>query len=186
MNQIQTVIAELQSLPRESFWPVGPKTAQLLKDKVIQLNAQNVLEIGTSRGYSGLWFCDGLTQTGGHLYTVESHAERFEVATSNFAKAGVSNIVSQIKGHAPECIHELPANLKFDLALIDATKAETQDHFESIWPRLNPNGEIIIDNVQSHQEVFKPFFQYLEQNQITYEFLDIDFGLLHIKKSETN
>lgn len=183
MNQIQAVIEELQNLPRESFWPVGPETAQLLKDKVIELNAQNVLEIGTSRGYSGLWFCQGLLQTGGHLYTIESHAERFNIATENFAKAGVVNLVTQIKGHAPECIYELPPELKFDLALIDATKAETKDHFESIWPRLNPNGEIIIDNVQSHQEVFQTFFEYLDQNQISYQFFDIDFGLLHIKKA---
>lgn len=184
MNQIQAVIAELQDLPRESFWPVGPETAQLLKDKVIELNAQNVLEIGTSRGYSGLWFCYGLMQTGGHLYTVESHAERFSIATENFAKAGVTNLVTQIKGHAPECIYELPADLRFDLVLIDATKVETKDHFESIWPRLSLKGEIIIDNVQSHQEVFQPFFEYLDQNQIPYQFLDIDFGLLHIKKGE--
>lgn len=182
MSQIQTVIAELQNLPRESFWPVGPETARLLKDKVIQLNAQNVLEIGTSRGYSGLWFCDGLIQTGGRLYTVESHTERYNIATENFTKAGVTNIVTQIKGHAPECIYELPKDLKFDLVLIDATKAETKDHFESIWPRLNPNGEIIIDNVQSHQAIFQPFFEYLDQKQIPYQFLDMDFGLLLIKK----
>jgi len=35
------------------------------------VGAKNIIEIGTSTGYSGLWFCLALQRTGGHLTTFE-------------------------------------------------------------------------------------------------------------------
>src|ERR1700680_2510885 len=43
------------------------KTLRVLTEAV---GARKVLEIGTSTGYSGLWFCLALRATGGHLTTL--------------------------------------------------------------------------------------------------------------------
>ena len=44
---------------------------RLLRIFVESSNAQNVVEIGTSNGYSALWLCLGLRTTGGRLTTFE-------------------------------------------------------------------------------------------------------------------
>ena len=60
----------------------------------------NVVEIGTSNGYSGLWFSLALRKTGGHLTTFDIDEGRFQLAKANFAKAGVSELITQVLGDA--------------------------------------------------------------------------------------
>ena len=107
------------------------------------------MEIGTSTGYSGIWLALGLNETGGHLYTIESHKkERYQIAQENFRKSGLKNITS-ILGHAPE---DLPLEPKFfDMAFFDATKNEHLSYFLALKDRINPGGTIITDNIASHR-----------------------------------
>lgn len=176
MTKIQEVRAELEKLPREKFWQIGAKTGNLLKNTVIEVDAKTVLEIGTSSGYSALWIIEGLKQTSGHLHTIESNDGRFDIARSSFEKAEVESYVTQIKGHAPECIPDI----NVDLVFIDATKKETVNFIKSIYPRLNKGGRIIIDNVNSHIEKFAETFEYLEKENMDYKKLDIEDGLIII------
>lgn len=63
----------------------------------------NILEIGTSNGYSGVWLARAVKRIGrGRVFTVESHAKRYELAGRNFLKEGVADTVVRILGHAPE------------------------------------------------------------------------------------
>ena len=76
--------------------------------------ARNVVELGTSNGYSGLWFILALTKTGGHLTTFDIDKGRFEMARNNFKKAGVDGIVTQVLGDA----HKEVARLKDPIDLL--------------------------------------------------------------------
>ena len=67
---------------------------------------KNVLELGSSSGYSGLWICESLLKTGGHLYS-ESHAERSQICRQTFEDANVAHIVTPIK-IMPEVFQRLP------------------------------------------------------------------------------
>ncbi|MFF4487915.1 O-methyltransferase [Streptomyces sp. NPDC001544] len=49
-----------------------------------------VLEIGTSNGYSAIWFADALRDTGGRLTTVEIDGERAATARRNLVRAGLA------------------------------------------------------------------------------------------------
>ena len=69
---------------------------------------RNVVELGTSNGYSGLWFSLALSKTGGRLTTFDIDKGRFEMARNNFKKAGVDGIVTQVLGDA----HKEVARLK--------------------------------------------------------------------------
>ena len=53
------------------------------------IDAKTVVEIGTSTGISGLWFCMALQRTGGKLTTYEIDKRRAGLARAHFAKAGV-------------------------------------------------------------------------------------------------
>jgi caffeoyl-CoA O-methyltransferase len=178
MNNLLLVRDNLGSLAQERFWRIGEKTGVFLQSLLSLKAAKSVLEIGTSSGYSALWMLEVLRQTKGHLWTIESHSERFEIASENFKKAKVEKYVTQIKGHAPEAIVSLPEELNFDFVFIDATKAETKLHFEASFNRLNPGGIIVIDNIATHREKFEDFFSFLNERGIAYEEKDIEAGLL--------
>lgn len=184
MNRnIETVLKELRVLQErgEQYWNIAEPSAVFLNMLVRILNAQNVLEVGTSNGWSGLYLCDALVDTKGKLYTIESHKARFEFAEQNFKKADVSDIVTQIKGHAPEAAIEFFGNDKpiFDLILLDATKEETISYVEAFKPFCRKGTVIIVDNVNSHKEALAKFLQYIkEREDIKSMKLDIGAGLL--------
>lgn len=184
MNRnIETVLRELKALQErgEQYWNIAEPSAVFLNMLVRILNAKNVLEVGTSNGWSGLYLCDALADTKGKLYTIESHGERFALASQNFKKADILDIVTQIKGHAPEAVIEFFGNdkPKFDLILIDATKEETISYFETFKPFCKKGTVIVVDNINSHKEALFKFLQYMkEREDIKSVKLDIGAGLL--------
>jgi predicted O-methyltransferase YrrM len=108
--------------------------------------AKSVVEIGTSTGYSGLWFCLALQSTGGHLTTFELDHGRATMARGHFKEAGVDNLVTIVEGDA----HQNVAKLKgpVDLAFIDADKDGYVDYLNKVLPLVRPGGLILAHNVE--------------------------------------
>lgn len=182
MDYNPVIKSELEKLPHNQYWQIPVDGAEYLKQTVLRLKPTNVLEIGTSSGYSALWIIEGFLQAGlfnSKLYTIESHKGRFEFAQENFSNAGASNHIIQIQGHAPEAI---PKDTTFDLAFFDGTKNQTSGFFDSVWPLLSPGGEILVDNVISHANKMQPFFDHLKSLQIPFEVLEIGAGICRVKK----
>ena len=109
--------------------------------------ARNVVEIGTSNGYSGLWFSLALSKTGGHLTTFDIDTGRFQMAKDNFKKAGVDCMVTQVLGNA----HKEVARLKdpIDLLFIDADKQGYLDYLTKLLPLVRPGGLVVAHNMAS-------------------------------------
>jgi caffeoyl-CoA O-methyltransferase len=109
-------------------------------------DAKNVVEIGTSTGFSGLWFCLALQRTAGHLTTFEIDHSRAAMAREHFKKAGVEKIVTVVEGDA----HAEVAKLKtpIDVAFIDADKAGYVDYLNKVLPLVRPGGLILAHNVE--------------------------------------
>lgn len=107
-------------------------------------DAKNVVEIGTSTGFSGLWFCLALQATGGHLSTFEIDHQRASMAREHFKDAGVEKMVNVVEGDA----HVQIATLKgpVDVAFIDAEKGGYVDYLNKILPLVRPGGLILAHN----------------------------------------
>lgn len=176
---VEKVLLALEEQGRhENFWNVPRSTAVLLHEMVMMSEAKNVLEIGTSNGYSGIFLADAARRVGGRLYTVESHNERFELAALNFTKAGVVDVITQVKGHAPEVLNELDGVL-FDMVFLDATKMEYTLYLEAIVPRVRKGGLLIADNILSHWNELESFVERVRARKDTRSYLlEIDSGLL--------
>jgi caffeoyl-CoA O-methyltransferase len=118
---------------------------RLLRILAESTNAKNVVEIGTSNGYSALWLCLGLKTTGGKLVTHEIDHEKAGLARTNFKRAGVENIVTVVEGDA----HRTVAQLKepIDILFIDADKAGYLDYLNQLLPLVRPGGLILADNM---------------------------------------
>lgn len=162
-KQIQHIIDEIDTTRKTNnlYWNIFPETGIFLNTLVRARAATHILEVGTSIGYSTLYLADAAMATGGHIYTIESHAERFLLATETFTKAGVTSYITQIKGHAPEVFSTLTETI--DLVFLDATKQEHVSYVEAIIPALSQNALIISDNILSHKKEMAPFLAYMHE-----------------------
>jgi predicted O-methyltransferase YrrM len=177
--KIKPLLRELAKT-RHLFWNITPETGLFLNQLIRTINAKKVLEIGTSNGYSAIWMAEALQDTGGHLYTIESHKKhRHKEAQKNFAKAGkaISNRITLILGHAPEVIPSSPST--FDLIFLDATKYEHEDYLKAILPRTHKGSIIITDNALSHKKDLKPYRKAANKHpKLQTSLLNIGTGLL--------
>jgi caffeoyl-CoA O-methyltransferase len=115
--------------------------------------ARRVLEIGTSTGYSGLWFCLALRSTGGHLTTLELDHGRATQARQHFEQAGVASLVTVVEGDAHEQVTKVTG--PFDIAFIDAEKPGYIDYLNKVLPLVRPGGLILAHNVDMAPEYVK-------------------------------
>jgi predicted O-methyltransferase YrrM len=185
-QKLLTVRGKLTPTADNPYWNISPAVGAFIYGLVVDLNLKTVLEVGTSNGYSGLWIVDALMQTGGHLYTVESHRERFELASRHFADAEVADFVTQIRGHAPEVFETFPNRPEqVDLAFFDATKFEYGAYLKAILPLLAEDGIILADNVRSHYQEMTNFIGEAEKLKAEYQILyrpDLGTGMVIITR----
>jgi caffeoyl-CoA O-methyltransferase len=118
---------------------------RLLRILTEAVNAQKVVEIGTSNGYSALWICLGLQATGGKLITHEINPETAALAQANFKRAGVEQLVTIVVGDAHETVTRLHGPI--DLLFIDADKPGYLDYLNRLLPLVRPGGMILADNM---------------------------------------
>ena len=126
------------------------KTLRVLTEAV---GAKKVLEIGTSTGYSGLWFCLALRSTGGHLTTLELDHGRATQARQHFEQAGVASLVTVVEGDAHKQVTKVTG--PFDIAFIDAEKPGYIDYLRKVLPLVRPGGLILAHNVDMAPEYVK-------------------------------
>lgn len=79
-----------------------------------------MLEVGTSNGYSTLWFADALQETGGHIDSIELDPSRHGKAREHVQESRLGDVVTLHQGDALQILPALQG--PYDLAFIDADK----------------------------------------------------------------
>jgi predicted O-methyltransferase YrrM len=130
----------------QTYANVPASDGRMLRLLAESINAQNVVEIGTSTGVSGLWLCLALQGTGGRLTTFELDAGRAAIARSHFQAAGVDRLVKVVEGDAHETLTQFREAV--DLAFIDAEKQGYLDYLKQLLPMLRPGGLILAHNAR--------------------------------------
>ena len=144
------VLATLDEMRAAKQFGVPEADGRRLRLLAEASGAREVVEIGTSTGYSGLWLCLGVRQSGGHVTTFEIDPRRAARAREFFKKAGVANHITVIEGDA----HKTLANLKgtVDLVFLDADKEGYPDYLRQLLPLVRPGGLILAHNVSKAPE----------------------------------
>ena len=124
---------------------VGPETGQLINILAKSLETPNILEIGTSYGYSGIWLGEAARATGGRLTTLELQDYKSAYAREMSVKAGLADHVDFKVGDALEAIAALPFGI--DFVLLDLWKDMYTPCLEAFYPKLNPGAIIVADNM---------------------------------------
>ncbi len=109
------------------------------------MGARNAIEIGTFTGYSALSIVRGMGPEG-RLICCDVSEEWTAIAREHWALAGVTDRIDLRIAPALETLATLPADLRFDLAFIDADKTNYAKYYEALLPRMRKGGTILVDN----------------------------------------
>ncbi len=171
--------------PAARYRSLHPTSAGFLYQLALAATAQRVVEVGMSAGYSTLWLARACAATGGRVVTLEKNAAIVEVAWEHFARAGVADIIEVKSGDALITLDGIRG--PFDLAFIDAEKAEYVAYAERLWPKLAPAASLVADNVISHAEATAPFLGWLRARpDAVTTVLDVGNGLAWAVKTAEN
>jgi predicted O-methyltransferase YrrM len=153
-EEIKTHLAKMRASER-GMMNVAPAEGQYLYELVKKLNAKRVLELGTSNGYSGIWFAMGLRETGGKLITLELDEGRYGLAQKNFETTGLKPVIESRLSDALEATRAIEG--PFDLVFIDAWKPDYLRYYNNVVAKVRKGGVIAAHNVDSHPNDMQDF-----------------------------
>ena len=145
------------------YWSVPRKDGEFLHLLVKATRATNVLEVGTSHGFSATWMGLALEETDGRLTTIEIDPERYDLARKHLREAGLSQRVTSIKGDA----HREVARLEgpFDFVFLDADKEGHMDYFRKLYPKkLVPGGILAVHNAIRQANSMRDYLDMIRQH----------------------
>ena len=137
------------------------------------INAKNILEIGMSAGYSGLWFADAVMsnkQPNGQIITIDREKFKIDNATRNFEEAGVNSLIKIREGEARKILHEIKDEFSknyFDFIFIDADKESYIEYFDLCLPLVRKGGIIAADNIlfpERFNEMMADYLSHVRNN----------------------
>jgi len=161
-KHILSVLEDLHENQRRGMMNVPPEDGRLLRLLTEAVGAKRVVEIGTSNGYSGIWFCLALRKTCGKLITHEIDADRAALARKNFKRAGVNEIVTLVEGDAHKDVTKLKGPI--DILFLDADKAGYMDYLEKLLPLVRPGGLILAHNTTSAGDDMRDYLKAITTN----------------------
>jgi len=164
-QKIQAVLTRLEQrdrreretgAPREvRLRQVSPEVGRFLHTLVLATEAQSIVEIGTSGGYSTLWLAAAARAVGGHVTTLEIDSVKVATATETIADAGLVNVASVVSGDAFAFLKERAERI--DFCFLDAEKEDYEAFFDLAVPLLARGGVLVADNITSHAEELAAF-----------------------------
>lgn len=162
----------------ERPWIIPESTGQFLHDMIMKNNVTSVLELGTSIGYSTIWIADALSQNQGHVHTIEHSLNKIPVAKKYFQESGLEHLITLHEGNILDALEQFHDDLKFDFVFMDADRGHYHEYFPLIKKHLREGAVIVADNAGNMNARMQPFFDLLKQENISFEILPMDNGLL--------
>ncbi len=160
--------------PQNMILAITSDTGMFFNIMLKAIRATKILEIGTSAGYSTLWFADAMLQNSiiniaemeKSIITIDMNHSKVSIANKNFDDAGVKGIIDVIEGNAKEVLSRLlvkyqndslinNADSLFDFVFIDADKENLIDYFDLTIPMVKIGGIIATDNML-YPEDYRP------------------------------
>jgi caffeoyl-CoA O-methyltransferase len=144
-QKILDVLDDMDRNQRGGNMNVPVADGRLLRLLAESIGAKQIVEIGTSNGYSGIWQALALKSTGGKLTTFEIDEGRAALARQNFKRAGVEDIITLVMGDAHEKVAQIDGPV--DMVFIDADKEGYLDYLHKLLPKVRPGGLIVAHNI---------------------------------------
>jgi caffeoyl-CoA O-methyltransferase len=170
----------------ELMLAITKDTGRFLNMLLTSMNANKILEVGTSAGYSTLWFALALSQTENILpqkvkksiLTIEKDPSKIKRAKKNFADAEVHDLIKIMEGNALDVLYRLSDNHRttlngsdnlFDFVFLDADKENLTKYFDLTLPLLKKGGFIVTDNIlypEEYRPTMSQYVKYIGDNEL--------------------
>ncbi len=138
---------------------IPPETGKFLALLCASAPKGNVIEIGTSGGYSSMWLSLACRVRGDKLTTFEILPNKIELATETFLTVGIEGAINLVHGDALQLLDQYH---QIAFCFLDAEKDIYTDCYEKVIPNLIPGGLLAADNVLSHQDNLASFVEHAE------------------------
>ena len=139
---------------KERLRQIPPESGRFLALMVASSPDGEIIEIGSSAGYSTLWMALACNATGRSITTFEILPEKAQLARETFEIAKVTDVVTLVEGDA---MAHLPGWQNVAFCFLDAEKEIYERCYELLTPNLTQGGILLADNVISHEQQLKPF-----------------------------
>lgn len=136
---------------------ITPDTGVFLALLVKSAKCKNVLEVGTSNGYSTLWLADAVGE-GGSVTTIEQAPHKIAMAEQNFQRAGLRPRIQQIIDDAGRFIASRNAS-EYDFIFLDCDRVQYVNWWSSLQRILADGCLIVVDNAISHAHQMEEFYR---------------------------
>ncbi|MFY0579178.1 O-methyltransferase [Cystobacter fuscus] len=141
---------------------ITPETGVFLSVLVRSMSARNILEIGTSNGYSTVWLASAAAAVGGRVTTLDVDARKTQLAIHNLRRAGLQHVVEPLTGDAGAHLARGAAG-SWDFVFLDADREPYATWWPDLWRGLKPNGLLVVDNAVSHAAEMEPLVERIRQ-----------------------
>jgi predicted O-methyltransferase YrrM len=189
---LECVLEEIESLNNSlNLLSVPRTTADVLGYLVLYSNSKNILELGTSAGYSTLHLAKAAKLNQGMVYTIDSSEKKCRIARQNFLKSGLDKRILLVEGDASDILNNWEYE-KIDFIFLDADKERYGKYLEKLLPILNIGGLIVADNINDYGHLMEDFLQKVSGTHLPNSRCDqrvkstyiaqLDNGLMVVKK----
>lgn len=166
-------------------WHIPETTGQFLYFMVNLLQPKNILELGTSVGYSALWMGLAAYNYGGRVHSVEYFDEKIEIANSFIKKAELEETIVVFKNKIIDYLNTTDG--QYDFVFMDADKGNYTKYYNLIKQKATKNCVILVDNAGNFKHHMEDFINEVQKdNSISVSFLNMDNGILMIQLGKEN
>jgi predicted O-methyltransferase YrrM len=158
---------------------ISPEKLRFLFKTIDFFKPETILELGTSFGLSTLTM-QKAAPASSKIYTAEGCPNTAEVAKKNFEKYDACNIQTFV-GNLDETLRELSEKENtWDFVFLDANHQKTAllSYFEIIYPRLNENSVLLIDDIYWSPDMKAAFDILTADSRVKISMDFYHFGLL--------
>src|SRR6516165_10555542 len=131
-------------------WQIPRDEAEVLAQLVRIGRCLSICEIGTSYGFSTLHLAAAASELGGRVHSIDHNPKKIEAAGKSLKEAGLAEIVALHEGDARSILTSVEPQPLFDFVFIDATKEQSNDYLDAVWPKLAPSCMLVTDNTGTH------------------------------------
>jgi predicted O-methyltransferase YrrM len=161
-KNLSALLDEVDALrnTRDDTWQIPRVEGELLYQIALAANAKLIVEVGTSYGFSGLFWAAALSRTSGVLHTIDISQKKFDASRQHFDRAGVGKFVVNHLGDAADELPKIAGPI--DIVFLDGSdKVSSRKYFELAWPNLRRGGSVLTDNTKTHADELADYVRYV-------------------------